>query len=1359
MPRQLVRAWICVAVLCGDARAADSFPWEADAFSASAEATLQAAAQLPPPEDANVDVLLDETKLEFDASRRVRKTHRRVFRLLTKEALDEWSVADAEWSPWHEERPQIQARVISTDGLAHSLDAATITEAPVEQSGQVFSDRRRLVAPLPAVEVGAVVEWQIVTAEHRAFCDAGQFEEHFFHAANPVRSMRLIVAAPEQGPPLHHRVRGIELTPKRSVENGLVRLVFGPLAVGNSDRIEGYLPADMPLVPHAVIGNGSAWADVAQHYAKIVDRQIGDAPYVEIARNIVGDEPSRMAIVQKLLEAVQKRVRYVGVEFGESSIVPHSPQETLKVRYGDCKDQSALLVALLRSLGHEAHVALLRTGRREDLLPDVPALNAFDHAIVHVPGDPPLWVDPTAPMLRAGELPPADMGRLALIASPATTELVRTPEPRSADNSVIRKRELALASGNRGRMRASSEYHGSYEREMRSTYAESKPEELRAGLEQNLKEAYGIDRLTEFKYGEPRDLTVPFQISYQADDVNHGVTFPTCSVSLDPELILDDVPWPLRQYDPDDDWQRAAPLQFPRPFVKELHYRVILPIGFIAAKLPDSFSKQFGPATLSASFARESDNLITAAFRLDSGSGRLNPDEAKALRAFLGELRGGSNGTWAAAIELEHTAAQHFEQGRVGEGLLEYQRLVAQHPADMETRMRYVETLVSAGMGAAAREEARRAAEFDAKSSWAWQSLGYARMYDDFGRFMKPGCDPFAAEAAFRQAVENDPKYHIARWNLAVALEYGSGPRRYPPGPRLKEAAEHYRTLRDEGYDEPELPSNLLLTLSYADDWQGVLRLTGEFEPSLLRNAMWVAAIAAAGDIAAAKAKAAELAESDESRRELLLNASDVLNNTRQYAASAEMAEHALPLIAEPEERKRIQEFAEAVKPLSRIEGKLLPKDDPRRLVQQLHMAAFSGSAAEPASALFVDEATVADARAALEAIRARHFVLMRNAIKNHKTSQRMADVASLLELESDGDAELGYRVDAGITRWYVVKQYGDYRLLPPGIGFERLGRQALRRLESGDEDGARRWLKWAAVELPPPSGFFADPFSSSPFGFLWNVLKRDHLDIAAAVLAAPGGESDEALRMLAEFQQTESSKWQLLQVDRALAQAFAERNDWQRLLELAERVQEGQKFSEEPRRWKLLALKGLKRADELRELEGQRFSRMKGGARAWAEAYAAGKRGDFELSQKLLRPLADDPSVEAEPIVFNELAWNALFGDEAPTEAALDDAVKANEGSGYRSPEYLHTLATVHAELEHPVEARKFLMQAIDARDGEAENVDLYVLGRIAECYGFHEIAAGHYAQVEPDDAANSTYNLAQRRLKRLPGLKTMSQ
>jgi transglutaminase-like putative cysteine protease len=1143
----------------------------------------------------------------------------------------------------------------------------------------------------------------------------------------------------------------------------VVRLEFGPVPLAASAGIEGYLPPDLPLLPHAVFGNGSAWADVARHYARIVDRQIGDVAYGDVARGIVGAEQSRTAIVQKLLDAVQKRVRYVGIEFGESGIIPHPPQETLKLRYGDCKDQSTLLVALLRSLGHPAQVVLLRAGRREDLLPDVPALNAFDHAIVHVPGNPPLWIDPTAALLRVGELPQADMGRLALIASPATTELVRTPEPQSAENRAIRTRELVLASEDHGRLRESADFHGFYEHQVRSYYAEKEPEDLRRDLAAHLKESYGADRLTAFDYGDAHDLTAAFRVSYEADGIDHGVTRPVCSVALVPETILDEVPWPLRQYtpprkpgpaagdDPAGRWERTAPLQFLRPSVRELRYRVILPTGFAAPKLPDSFSKQFGPTTISASFQAESENLIVATFRLDSGSGRLSPDEARGLREFLGHLHSGSNGAWLVPLELEHTASQHIAQGQVREGLGEFQRLVERHSADLELRTWYVESLVTVGLGAAAREEARRATELDPQSALAWHALGYARMHDDFGRFMGPGNDPLTAEAALRKAVELDPQLHVARWNLAVTLEHGSGPRRYAPGPRLAEAAEHYRTLRAAEYPQPALPANLLLTLAYSENWPEILKVSAQLPASLVRNAVWVAAVAATANVAAAKAKAIELGESDDARRDVLLNASDLLNNTRRYAASAELTETALPLIPDSEVRKRVQAIAAGVKITRRIDEALLPADDPRRLVQQLHVAAFSGSAAESASPLFVEEAGPGDAGSALEIIRTRHAGIIRSALKTNKSSERLGDLAAVLELKSDGDAELGYRVQAETMRWYVVQRNGELKLFPPGLEFTELGREALRLLDLGNESGARRWLEWAAVEMPPPTGLFADPFSVSPFGYLWNVLKRDQLKVAAALLAAPGGKSDEAERILTEYQQTATSKVQLLQIDRALTRTFFRRDDWERVLEFAERVQATHKSAEEPRQWKVLALTRLKRVDELRELEEERLSKMNGHARTWAEGQAAARRGDFELSQKLMRQLADDASAKADPTIFNGLAWHALFTEQGPTVAALEDAVKANARTDYRNHALLHTLATVHAELDQPVEARKFLMQAIEARDGKPVNEDLYVLGRIAECYGLNQIAAAHYAQVQSAEGATSTYQLAQRRLKRL--------
>ena len=83
-------------------------------------------------------------------------------------------VVHAFWSPWHQDRPSIHARVISPDGEVHTLDENTIEEIQIP-SGQanVFTDAKLLRAPLPALAVGCVVETEVLTREHRPFSTAG----------------------------------------------------------------------------------------------------------------------------------------------------------------------------------------------------------------------------------------------------------------------------------------------------------------------------------------------------------------------------------------------------------------------------------------------------------------------------------------------------------------------------------------------------------------------------------------------------------------------------------------------------------------------------------------------------------------------------------------------------------------------------------------------------------------------------------------------------------------------------------------------------------------------------------------------------------------------------------------------------------------------------------------------------------------------------------------------------------------------------------------------------------------------------------------------------------------------------------
>ena len=316
-----------------------------------------------------------------------------------------------------------------SDGTVHILDAKTITDSPAKESADhVFSDRRVLRAPLPAVAPGSLVEEELVSTESAPLFGAGTVERFYFGSSVPVQHTRLILDAPATLP-LRYDIRLLpDLKPQRSETGGRVRITFDHGPMEALDDAEANLPSDLPAYPSVIVfqwilvapGSRGIWKDCRQ-------TDIGCGP--EVARR---QARSRAKVLRDekagaILAYLDREVRYTGVEFGESALVPHSPSETLARKYGDCKDKASLLVAMLRVANIPAYIALLHAGSREDVVPDLPGMGMFDHAIVYVPGTPDLWIDATDEYARLGEIPDADQGRLALIARTGSSALLRTP--------------------------------------------------------------------------------------------------------------------------------------------------------------------------------------------------------------------------------------------------------------------------------------------------------------------------------------------------------------------------------------------------------------------------------------------------------------------------------------------------------------------------------------------------------------------------------------------------------------------------------------------------------------------------------------------------------------------------------------------------------------------------------------------------------------------------------------------------------------------------------------------------------------------------------------------------------------------
>jgi hypothetical protein len=137
--------------------------------------------------------------------------------------------------------------------------------------------------------------------------------------------------------------------------------------------------------------------------------------------------------VLALAEWVRRHIRHVDAR-DSAGVVPHPADTVLAMRRGDGKDHAALLEALLTATGI-ASAPVLVNGGNSYRLPDAPVLSVLDHVLVYVPALD-LFLDPAAPSVSAGYLPPALLGKPALLLKTGTFAMTPVLQPQKIRSVV-----------------------------------------------------------------------------------------------------------------------------------------------------------------------------------------------------------------------------------------------------------------------------------------------------------------------------------------------------------------------------------------------------------------------------------------------------------------------------------------------------------------------------------------------------------------------------------------------------------------------------------------------------------------------------------------------------------------------------------------------------------------------------------------------------------------------------------------------------------------------------------------------------------------------------------------------------------
>lgn len=220
--------------------------------------------------------------------------------------------------------------------------------------------------------------------------------------------------------------------------------------IRNSASLPGWVHAEKDPIFHPggnldiVISTDKDWPRFFQTLGRDYDKIIAQEIPKDLKSWITAARKKKTTAdkINFLQEKISHEFRYFGDwRRHDGGFVPRSLTEISNSRYGDCKDLSTLLTAMLRSMGLDAKVALVRRGPNPwGHEPDyaLPAMNHFNHAIVHVQdGQNEYWLDPTNPVASLAPYPdisgrPAwlmgEVGRLARLPDPTPEQFEHVHE-------------------------------------------------------------------------------------------------------------------------------------------------------------------------------------------------------------------------------------------------------------------------------------------------------------------------------------------------------------------------------------------------------------------------------------------------------------------------------------------------------------------------------------------------------------------------------------------------------------------------------------------------------------------------------------------------------------------------------------------------------------------------------------------------------------------------------------------------------------------------------------------------------------------------------------------------------------------
>lgn len=334
----------------------------------------------------------------------------------------------------------LDAHTLKSDGRVLPVEASGIyDQPPSNQDASLVTGLRTKLVVFPQFAAGdvAVYTFKVVT-KRPAF--GGQFVYTEAYARTlAYEEIRETITAPKTLP-LYIENHEVDFTRH---EDGANVVYSWHYAAPKPVAEEAPTFAPLEHTPRFFASSFKDYAQLGRAYSGPAEARKLVTPKIRaLADEITAGTADQKAQTQKLYEWVNTHIRYIAIELGTGSYIPHDVDAIVANGYGDCKDHDTLLQALLKAKGIEAQSILINAGGIYSLT-NVPTLLGLDHVITFVPKFQ-LYLDSSVAGAPFAVLPMQEYGKPMVIASTASAAAGRMPLLQQGSAKIVFKTDTVL---------------------------------------------------------------------------------------------------------------------------------------------------------------------------------------------------------------------------------------------------------------------------------------------------------------------------------------------------------------------------------------------------------------------------------------------------------------------------------------------------------------------------------------------------------------------------------------------------------------------------------------------------------------------------------------------------------------------------------------------------------------------------------------------------------------------------------------------------------------------------------------------------------------------------------------------------